>query len=38
MVLTTLASVVRSATVEGRRLIGCNFIRELAEEQIRVLL
>ncbi len=39
VVLTTLASVVRTAAVpDGGRLVGCNFIRELAEEQVRTLL
>jgi c-di-GMP-binding flagellar brake protein YcgR len=38
-VLTTLASVVRTGTGPGGvRLVGCNFIRELAEEQILTLL
>jgi hypothetical protein len=39
VVLTTLASVVRTAiSADGRLLAGCNFIRELEEEQIQGLL
>jgi hypothetical protein len=39
VVVTTLASVVRTATAaDGGRLVGCNFIRELPEEQIQALL
>jgi hypothetical protein len=38
-VLTTLASVVRAgAGPNASRLIGCNFIRELTEEQVLMLL
>jgi hypothetical protein len=38
-VLTTLASVVRTdVTEEGARVAGCNFIHELAEEQVGRLL
>lgn len=37
--LTTLASVVRAATApDGARVVGCNFIRELADEQVEALL
>lgn len=39
MVLTTLASVVRTANApDGSRVIGCNFIRELANDQVVALL
>src|SRR5262245_16136673 len=35
-VLTTLASVVRTAKAPGgERIVGCNFIRELTEEQVQ---
>jgi hypothetical protein len=38
-VLTTLASVVRTATApDGALVIGCNFIRELDDEQVAALL
>jgi hypothetical protein len=39
VVVTTLASVVRTATApDGARFVGCNFIRELADEQVIALL
>jgi hypothetical protein len=38
-VITTLASVVRTTTErDGARLVGCTFIHELSEEQVRQLL
>jgi len=37
--LTTLASVVRTTTApDGTRVVGCNFIRELTDEQVLALL
>jgi hypothetical protein len=39
VVLATLASVVRTATApDGARVVGCNFIRELSDEQVLTLL
>jgi hypothetical protein len=39
LVLTTLASVVRTATApDGTRVVGCNFISELSDEQVAALL
>ena len=38
-VLTTLASVVRTIVERsGKRITGCNFINELSEGQLRLLL
>jgi hypothetical protein len=39
VLLTILASVVRAAAgAEGGRVVGCNFIRELSEQQVQALL
>jgi hypothetical protein len=37
-VLTALASVVRTYRDESRLVVGCNFIRELGEENLARLL